>query len=150
MPHVPAMEKENSILLPEFQRLLETGHQVQFTPKGVSMRPYIEGGRDSVIVERPNRPLRTGDIVLAKINDTYVLHRIAHCNGGQLVLHGDGNLCGSEYCSRKDILGIVTMILRNGSRPVHPTRAIIWRHLPVVARKYGLKIYRKCLRWHRN
>lgn len=142
------MEKENNILLPEIKRLLDAGHQVQFTPKGVSMRPYIEGGRDSVILERLARPLRVGDMVLAKIGETYVLHRVVQCRGEQLVLHGDGNLGGSEHCRVSDVLGIVTLILRSGRRPVQPTRAVLWRHLPLVARKYGLKIYRKCLTWH--
>lgn len=144
------MEKENSILLPEFRRLLEEGHQVQFTPKGVSMRPYIEGGRDSVVLECPKGNLRVGDIVLADIGGTYVLHRIVCRRGAQLVLHGDGNLCGEEHCTYGDVLGVVTMILRSGRRKVRPTRAVVWRHLPVVARKYGLKMYRKCLRWHNN
>ena len=112
------MEKENNILLPEIKRLLDAGHQVQFTPKGVSMRPYIEGGRDSVILERLARPLRVGDMVLAKIGETYVLHRVVQCRGEQLVLHGDGNLGGSEHCRVSDVLGIVTLILRSGRRPV--------------------------------
>lgn len=148
MPRECAMEKENDILLPEIQRLLETGHQVQFTPRGVSMRPYIEGGQDSVLLEYPTRPLRAGDIVLAKCGRTYLLHRIISCSGEQIILRGDGNLYGTESCSRQDVLGIVTMVLRNGTRPVSPTRAALWRHLPYAARKYGLKIYNKCRKWH--
>ena len=150
MRHVSAMEKENSILLPEFRRLLEAGHQVQFTPKGVSMRPYIEGGRDSVVLERPKSGISVGDIVLADIGGTYVLHRVVWREGTQLVLHGDGNLYGEEHCACGDVLGVVTMILRGGHHKVRPTRAVVWRHLPMVVRKYVLKIYRKCLRWHPN
>ena len=142
------MEKENDILLPEIQRLLEAGHQVQFTPRGVSMRPYIEGGQDSVLLEYPTRPLRVGDIVLAKCGKTYLLHRIISCNGERIILRGDGNPHGTESCSRQEVLGIVTMILRSGTRQVRPTRAILWRHLPPTARKYGLKIYNKCRKWH--
>lgn len=142
------MEKENSILLPEIQRLLEKGHHVQFTPRGVSMRPYIEGGQDSVLLEYPTRPLRAGDIVLAKCGETYLLHRIISYNGEQIILRGDGNLYDTESCSRHDVLGIVTMILRNGTRRIPPTRAVLWRHLPYTARKYGLKVYNKCRKWH--
>ena len=49
------MKKSNEILLPEFERLINNGHTVEFTPQGVSMRPFIEGGRDSVLLKRPKR-----------------------------------------------------------------------------------------------
>ena len=42
------MEKSNDILIPEFERLIKLGHMVEFVPKGVSMRPFIEGGYDKV------------------------------------------------------------------------------------------------------
>ena len=44
------MEKNNDILIPEFERLIKLGHMVEFVPKGVSMRPFIEGGRDKVFL----------------------------------------------------------------------------------------------------
>ena len=37
------MKKGNDILIPEFARLLKEGHLVEFSPRGVSMRPFIEG-----------------------------------------------------------------------------------------------------------
>jgi hypothetical protein len=43
------MEKSNEVLIPEFERLIKLGHMVEFVPKGVSMRPFIEGNRDRVI-----------------------------------------------------------------------------------------------------
>ena len=69
------MEKSNDILIPEFERLLQGGHMVEFAPRGVSMRPFIEGGRDKVILRTCHEP-RVGIIVLARVNNTYVLHRI--------------------------------------------------------------------------
>ena len=89
------MEKSNDILMPEFERLLKEGHMVEFAPKGVSMRPFIEGGRDKVVLKLCSEP-KVGIIVLAKVNDTYVLHRIYKIRGKKIILQGDGNLTGQE------------------------------------------------------
>ena len=74
------MEKSNDILISEFDRLLKGGHMVEFVPRGVSMRPFIEGGRDKVIL-KTCKELKVGIIVLAKINNTHVLHRIYKITG---------------------------------------------------------------------
>lgn len=142
------MEKDNDILIPEFERLLKQGYIVEFSPKGESMRPYIEGGRDSVILKHSKHPV-VGDIVLAKVSTSYVLHRVVKRNGDQLILRGDGNLHGQEICRTNDVLGKVVSIIRNigeHSHEVAPSRAFCWRHMPVWVRRYGLKIYRKRLK----
>lgn len=77
------MKKSNDILMPEFERLLKSGHMVEFVPRGVSMRPFIEGGQDKVILHECKRPA-VGMIVLAKVNDTYVLHRIYKIEGKKI------------------------------------------------------------------
>ena len=104
------MKIENDILIPEMARLLSEGKEVRFTPSGVSMRPFIEGDRDSVIVAPfANRQApKTGQIVLAKTeksnNSVYVLHRIIGVTeDGLFRLQGDGNLTGEEYCCRSNI-----------------------------------------------
>lgn len=43
MGHIVA----NDILIPEIAQMLAEGREVRFTPTGNSMRPWIEGGRDS-------------------------------------------------------------------------------------------------------
>jgi hypothetical protein len=96
MPHQIA----NDILIPEMERMLNEGREVLFTPSGVSMRPFIEGGRDSVVLRRPSAPIRRGDILLARSvrqdgSETYVLHRVLRVEkDGTVVLQGDGNLLG--------------------------------------------------------
>ena len=59
------MKVANDILIPELARLLAEGKEVRFTPSGVSMRPFIEGDRDSVILATLKRAPRRGDILLA-------------------------------------------------------------------------------------
>ena len=126
--------------MPEFERLLKEGHMVEFSPRGVSMRPFIEGGRDRVILKTCKEP-RVGMIVLARVNNTFVLHRIYKITGEEIILRGDGNLKGEEVCTEADIIGRVVQIKIMGKRK-RVTRGRIWRHLPVFIKRWYLKIYR--------
>lgn len=135
------MQLPNEIFIPEIARLVADGKQVVFTPTGVSMRPYIEGGVDNVTLVRPT-DLQVGDIVLAEIQPQhYVLHRIYALQGEAVTLMGDGNLQGEEHCSRSNILAKVTAIHspKGKSKPV--TKAWLWRHI-LPLRRILLKIYR--------
>lgn len=138
------MKKSNDILIPEFERLLHEGHSVEFCPQGISMRPFLEGGRDRVVVKSCHNP-QVGFIVLAKIANTYVLHRIYHIKGQQIILRGDGNLMGYEVCLAEDIIGYVVQIKtsHNHYKCVH--KAWLWRHMPTRLKEIALKIYRKLI-----
>lgn len=135
------MQLPNEIFIPEIARLVDEGKQVVFTPTGVSMRPYIEGGADNVTLVRPDT-LQVGDVVLAEIAPQhYVLHRIYALQGETVTLMGDGNLQGEEHCSRSNVLAKVTAIHspKGKSKPV--TKAWLWRHM-LPLRRILLKIYR--------
>lgn len=143
------MKIANDILIPELARLLAEGKEVRFTPSGVSMRPYIEGDRDSVILAPLNRKPRRGDILLAEVETlcgrkTYVLHRLIRIEGKELVLQGDGNLAGEERCKPADIIGLVVRIENPKGRRKMLTRGKLWFALKPV-RKWLLKIYRHTL-----
>lgn len=139
------MEKSNDILIPEFERLIKGGHMVEFIPRGVSMRPFIEGGRDKVILRTCKEP-KVGIIVLAKVNNSFVLHRIYKIKGEDIILQGDGNLRGQEVCRFEDIIGcVVRMKGREGERK-RLTKARIWRHTPVFIKWFVLKIYSKIIK----
>ncbi len=154
MGHIVA----NDILIPEMVRLLGEGYEVRFTPNGISMRPWIEGGRDSVVLRRLARPVRVGDIVLAQCamhnaqctmhngRRIYVLHRVVRVEnaGERIVLMGDGNLVGEETCTPWDILGFVVRIenCRGWRKPL--TRGRLWRRL-LPCRKQLLWLYHKTI-----
>ena len=135
------MQLPNEIFIPEIARLVDEGKQVVFTPTGVSMRPYIEGGADNVTLVRPDT-LQVGDIVLAEIAPQhYVLHRIYALQGETVTLMGDGNLQGEEHCSRSNVLAKVTAIHSPKGRSKPVTKAWLWRHI-LPLRRILLKIYR--------
>ena len=146
---------ENEILIPEMAELLAEGKEVCFTPTGVSMRPFIEGGRD-VVTLRKLPEVRVGDIVLAAINHqsqitnhkspkAFVLHRVIAVDGNHVTLQGDGNLSGTEQCATADVLGTVVRIETPRGRRKLLTRGRLWYRIR-GGRKWWLKIYRKVLK----
>lgn len=137
----------NEVLLPEVSRLLQEGETVTLRAKGNSMLPFITGGRDSVVLRKATA-LQEGDIVLARTdNGTYVLHRILSLSGNRLTLMGDGNLCGTEQCTRDAVAGRAIHIIRKGKTtdcalPWEKRKARLWRALRPV-RRYLLAIYKR-------
>lgn len=135
---------ENDILIPEIGAVLREGKQVRFTPLGVSMRPWIEGGRDSVVLKKLPQ-VRVGDMVLADLGTRFVLHRVVRVLQGtteEVILMGDGNIRGEEQCRIDAVLGTVICIEDPQGRRKPLTKGVIWRWLLPI-RKYLLKIYRK-------
>lgn len=125
----------NEIMLAEVGNLLGEGRDVSLTPRGNSMLPFIVGGKDSVTLRKLDT-IEVGDIVLAHLADTrYVLHRVVATDGDAVTLMGDGNIVGTESCTKGDILG--TAITINGKKP---TKGVIWGKLKPI-RKYLLAFY---------
>ena len=135
----------DDVMMESFAALLDEGREVRFTPKGVSMRPFIEGGRDSVVL-RKNSAVTVGDIVLAKLESgSYVLHRVIKKSSERLALMGDGNLRGIESALACNVLGTVTGIVKPNGKCIKPKKGRLWlKMLPF--RKRLLWIYRKKLK----
>lgn len=137
----------NDVLLAEVSRLVAEGEKVTLHTKGNSMLPFIRGGKDSVVLERP-QTLAPGMIVLAELSEgIYVLHRIISVSGDKVVLMGDGNLKGCETCRVSDVKALATVILKNGKEidcrgRRHMRRSRIWKRL-LPARRWILAVYRR-------
>ena len=134
-------------ILAEAIRLVGEGIAVTFPVKGRSMLPFIVGGRESVILEKP-RPAQVGDVVLAHIDNTrYVIHRVLKIEGENVTLMGDGNLYGVERCRTQDIKATATHVVgKDGKRRSldsrqSRSRAALWLKLKPV-RKWLLLGYR--------
>ena len=151
------MRIENDILIPELARLLAEGKEVRFTPSGVSMRPFIEGDKDSVVLSPLDSSPKKGDLLLAEATASggqkkYVLHRLIGIEGAETseplyILMGDGNLSGTESCTRTGIIGRVTRIETSSGRTKPLTRGRLWLRLK-PHRSFLLKLYRHTiLKW---
>ena len=132
----------NDVMLEMVGTFLAEGKSVRMTPKGCSMLPFIRGNRDNVILAKPSRALETGDIVLAKVRENYVMHRIWALDGDRIILMGDGNLKRRERCASKDVIGIVTEIVKPDGRRVRPGKGRFWRAM-LPFRRWILAILRR-------
>ena len=135
-------------ILEEATRLAKEGLSVTLPVKGNSMLPFIIGGKESVILQKPDHP-KVGDVVLAWVeNCRYVVHRIIKIDGHDVVLMGDGNIIGTEQCKIDDICAIATHVVSaDGKRHdlyskwrMRATR--LWWYLRPI-RRYILAIYRR-------
>lgn len=139
----------NAVMLGEVTRFLAEGKTVIIATKGSSMSPFIRGERDSVeLLKMPS--VAVGDIVLCQLSPGhYVLHRVNAINGELLQLKGDGNLDGTERCTKADVCGTVIAILRNGEKRIDcrtarfERRSRRWVNAPRIVRRYILGIYRR-------
>ncbi len=135
-------------IIDEVLRLVDDGVSVTLPVTGRSMLPFIVGGRDSVILQKPISPKR-GDVVLALVDGRrYVVHRIIRIDGDRVTLMGDGNLAGVERCDFNDIKALATHVVTgDGKRhylyaPRRRFKARLWYWLRPV-RRYLLAIYNK-------
>ena len=146
-----ASSKDDDLILSEAVRLVDEGVEVIFPVNGRSMRPFIEGGRDSVLLVKPV-DVKPMDVVLAQvIGGNYVVHRVLSIDGDYATLMGDGNLQGRETCECKKIYAKVTHVVTPKGKRIAlytPFRHFVqkmWVNvLPV--RKYLLKLYRVYIR----
>lgn len=143
--------KDDAMILAEAIRLVGEGVEVTFPVNGRSMRPFIEGGRDSVVLVRPTN-VKPMDVVLAKTEDNrYVIHRVLEMAGERVTLMGDGNLQGREHAECKQIYAKVTHVVHpNGYKRSLYTPFIqfvqkMWVSL-LPLRRYLLKLYRVYIR----
>ena len=140
----------NALLLPEVKKILSEGLTVTLPVTGNSMLPFIIGGRESVVLQKPSAPLQKGEIVLAQIApDSYVIHRIVDCRGGQIILMGDGNLSATEACCPENVLGVVVKIMKAGKSmdcrtPLQRRKAALW-YVLLPVRRYLVAIYRRLI-----
>ena len=141
------MVKDNYII-EEAIRLVNDGVSVTLPVNGYSMLPFIIGGKESVILQRPAE-LKVGDIVLAWVdNCRYVVHRIILFSGDYVILMGDGNIAGTERCLRADVKAKATHVVDAHEKmhdlytPWRCRAARLWWHLRPI-RRYVLAIYRR-------
>ena len=98
-------------IIEEACRLVREGVNVTLPVKGLSMQPFIIGGKESVILHRPGL-IDVGDVVLAWVDGCrYVVHRIIRIDGDRITLMGDGNILITEHCALGDIKARVTHVV---------------------------------------
>ena len=138
----------DDVIIKEAVRLVHDGVSVTFPVKGRSMLPFIFGGRESVILQKPES-LSIGQVVLAEIApDRYVVHRIIKMEPDRITLMGDGNISGTESCPPDKVLAIATHVVdeKGNRRPLYTRsriiKARIWYRIRPL-RRYILAVLRR-------
>ena len=142
-------------IIQEAVRLVADGVSVTFPVKGRSMIPFIIGGRESVVLQKPGN-LQRGQVALAQVGpDRYVVHRIIKAEPDRITLMGDGNIRGTESCLPSNVLAIATHVVdEKGQRrtleskgqmfkarvwyAIRPLRRIILAVLRRTCKKYAI------------
>lgn len=140
--------KSDKVIIEEAIRLVDEGVSVTLPVNGQSMLPFIIGGKESVILQKPVEP-KVGDVVLAWVEGCrFVVHRIISISGNNVTLMGDGNIIGTEQCTLSDVKAIATHVvsadekIRDLNNPWRLLATRLWFQLRPV-RRYILAIYKR-------
>lgn len=129
-------------MMPLILERLAAGENVQFTPRGTSMRPMIYGGRDHVVLSPVTGKLKKYDIPLYKRDDGhYVLHRIVKV-GETYTMVGDNQYQREPGIRPDQILAVVTAFVRDGKRysvtnPAYRVYCRIWHYSRPIRKCIG-------------
>ena len=136
-------------IIEEACRLVREGVNVTLPVKGLSMQPFIIGGKESVILHSPGGIVDVGDVVLAWVDgNRYVVHRIIKLDYDRVTLMGDGNVAVTEHCRLNDIKARVTHVVDAKDKTHYLYNrwrmlgAKVWYWLRPI-RRYLLAIYRR-------
>lgn len=127
-------------LMPIIRSSLERGQRVRMTVSGRSMVPFIWDG-DVVELEPVRLMPSLGDTLLVHYpaTDRYVVHRVVRVKGDAFFLRGDAQKYREGPFTRRDVLGQVVALHRNGrNRPMNRGR---WRFAGVAWTRLGPLVY---------
>lgn len=96
--------------------LLEDGYRVKIPFSGLSMFPFIEGGRDEVIIVSAQKRIpKRRDICLYIRNDgTHILHRVHHTDGRSLYMLGDAQTYIEGPVDHDHVIAVTEELIRKG------------------------------------
>lgn len=128
-------------LMPLIRERLAAGESVRFTPRGISMRPMLEGGRDQVILSPLPQKLKKYDLPLYQRDDGhYILHRIVKV-GAEYTCIGDHQLIYESGIRPDQMIALATGFVRKGRTwsvhsPAYRFYCRFWHYTRPVRRMY--------------
>lgn len=115
-----------SVLMPEYEALLQQGAELPLVVSGESMLPFLRPGRDTVYLKAPSEPLCRGDIAFfRRANGAYVLHRVVRAEQGKCWFLGDAQYRTEGPLPASCVFACVTAV-RRGEKLLHPDDRL-WR-----------------------
>lgn len=102
-------------LSPLLEEILRQGGEARFVPHGNSMRPLLRGGRDAVVLRRPDGPLKKGDCPLYRRADgSFVLHRVVAIRPDGYALRGDSQQAVEYGVGDDQVRAVLVAVERDG------------------------------------
>lgn len=149
-----AMLNSTTIRIPNilfFESIIEilgSGKMAKFNLRGQSMRPFLHEGDQITLLAINLKNLKTGQIVLAKYQNKYMLHRIVRIKKNKVWLAGDANVSQVEVVFLADLIASVEQVFRKNKEIIVNTlfqrlSGLTWYHirpLRIVSNKlFGIK-----------
>lgn len=138
-------------LMPIIIEKLDNDGTVIFTPNGSSMEPMLKGGRDSVVLSKPQGKLKKYDLPLYQRNDgKYVLHRVVKvCKNNTYTMRGDNQIYNEKNIVDSQIIAIVTSFTRkektyNVSNKKYRFYCKFWNFVRYIRLLFSF--FKRCLR----
>ena len=78
------------------------------------MRPLIRRGKDPVTIVPLERPLLKGDVVLFRLGERYIVHRVWKLEDGRVRTFGDNCWNPDPWIPENQVLGLVVKYARDG------------------------------------
>lgn len=146
----------NPLYIESVRQLINEGRTVEIPVRGWSMRIFVEHERDkAILVPCDIERLKVGDVILAEVAEkVYALHRIVRLDGDNITMRGDGNLAGTEECTRQDVVAFVTGFKRKGRSTPDLVTSRKWRVYSwfwtrtVPVRRYLILVWRILKKLH--
>lgn len=136
---------DNNSFFKNVEEMLKEGKQVKITVKGRSMSPALEEG-DVVLLEaeKRTRKQKKEDIVLAKYEGKYILHRIVWVTGKHSYLAGDGNNSQIEKVRKEDVIALVkeasrgdeNLALNSSTNSTRCLRRTVWYVINSIKKRF--------------
>jgi hypothetical protein len=143
------IQVSTNVMLETVRQELCAGHTATFRVRGRSMHPFLEDGRDKVVLAPPAE-VHVGDVALVLTDrQHYVLHRVVEiAPDGACTLWGDGNVREREHCTADNVIGVARGFWRKGRYYACADRtwqcySRWWMRLAPV-RRWLLALYRRC------
>ena len=108
------IEKKPNATVYAFEDMLKESGFVVYTCTGISMLPFLRQRRDIVEIRPPKKRPVKYDVVLYKLGEQYILHRILKILPDRYVVAGDHNTILDPPVTDDMILGVMTRVIRDG------------------------------------
>ena len=124
--------EEGKIKTYSFEELLDTKGYIVYTNVGTSMMPLLRQRRDIIEIRKvPGERCKKYDVVLYKRGDRYILHRVLKVRPDDYVIAGDHNVFLEYGITDRDILGVMTRVIRDGKEirmtdPIYRLYVHLW------------------------